>query len=284
MVYVARRRRACDDECSDLKRTSQCASETFRYPSVIQPMGSHESALRDAYGNRYERSKERNRHYCARLGAWYEGGSRGGLLEGRGVLWTNDGTRCECTWASGKRNGVGIESTRDGSIWVGQYTAGFKATPYSCLRSGGLMMMRYDWTARGGTVSFGDGRLFTGKHTTGGHYIGCLKSATSVYNGEIWRTDKCNGLGAEEDSLTGEAYLGEWVMGQKMGRGRVTLGDGSIVDGVWEDGVMARKLTTGSLEDEIHRVHTIVDAAKLAVAEMEAECKGIQTGAHGALA
>ena len=211
-------------------------------------------------------------------GSKYVGEWKDDKLTGQGTYTWANGDKYVGEWKNNKSHGHGIYTELNGFKYVGAFKDD-KWNGYGTAKSGDgdtFIGMWKDNFAVKGKVIFANGDIYVGKIDKKGNAIG---EGTYVYaNGDKyvgeWRTDKKNGQGTitfasgsiyvgdwKNDKRTGQGtftygpkskwagdkYVGGWKNDKRNGKGKYTYADGTIKEGIWENGKL-QGLKTASAE------------------------------------
>jgi hypothetical protein len=206
-------------------------------------------------------------HLILPTGASYRGQIKKSIIEGEGEMRQSVGSEdsyiYKGTWKAGKPHGHGVEKYGDGSEYEGPFANGLKScfdpektieekeaefrhrgtlTSQGVYRSAAGEIYRGEFL-NGRMHGFGDysrpdGSLrYTGQFHNGkkqGH--GSVLTKTGVMSGEF-KNDLINGPGRFEWSKEdGRVYEGHFKDSKFHGEGRITLKNGNVLEGLWEDG------------------------------------------------
>ena len=167
-----------------------------------------------------------------------------GLLEGKGVCVYANGARYEGEWVRGLRHGQG-EFREHGAVYRGGWAEGVQSGEGVWSYPDGS---EYKGPLRKG-MRHGHG-VFT--DAEGGRYEGGWKLNLREGQGVLteggglrtfkggWHHDLRHGHGVstERESFAArpEIYDGEWLLGQRHGRGRLQMANGDVYNGQWRSG------------------------------------------------
>lgn len=171
-------------------------------------------------------------------GTYYKGDWKKGNLHGNGVATFANGSVYTGEWANGKWHGCGTMTLADGSQYTGDWVNGERTGQGTMTYANGSRYVG-EW-ARGvwngyGRVDFSDGAVYSGDWVDGAMQgQGTLIDSDMTYMGG-WRENLQCGYGVMMFS-DGTVYVGEWVDGNVHGRGILTLPDGSVQNGLFENG------------------------------------------------
>lgn len=192
------------------------------------------------------------------VGTTYVGQFSHGKYHGKGELRNLRG-KYVGDFEGGYENGEGTLVTRDGFEYTGSFKKGLKSG------NGTLKCINYEYTGQfakdamegKGKLVYTDGSVYDGNFQNGlRHGKGTYSSKTnfiSLYNGD-WEYDCRSGQGTLV-YFSGETYVGIVVDGLPHGAGRLTLNDGTVMDGKWIDGVLEGKLDVAQKSLENHADH-----------------------------
>jgi hypothetical protein len=151
-------------------------------------------------------------------GAKYVGGFRKGKYDGYGTYTSTNATYVG-DFRNGKYDGLGTFTFSEGT-WIGKFKDG---KPYrvrgTCLSRDGTTEVgtwNYDGTKCGGTITWKDGRKYTGDW--------------KVIDDAV---DLPDGIGTMSWP-SGRQYVGQFRDGKMDGTGKMTYPDGKVEEGLWK--------------------------------------------------
>ncbi len=148
-------------------------------------------------------------------GDLYVGEKEGDLENGLGAMFYADEAVYSGKWQNGKWNGMGRVSFSDGGFISGHFV------------NGALEGIGKSYSE----TSFWEGSWHEGKMHGWGK--GMIADGGFIYDGE-WKNGNPDGWGIAQG--VDYTYIGNWVGGVPHGRGKAIHLDGSIIEGIWEDG------------------------------------------------
>jgi hypothetical protein len=211
-------------------------------------------------------------------GAIYVGEWKNSKYHGDGIYTEVNGFKYVGEFRDDKWNGYGTATTGDGDTFIGMWKDNLAVKGKIIYANGDIYVGKIDKKGNAigeGTYVYANGDKYVGEWRTdkkngqgtlvfasGAKYVGDWKdnkrtgqgvytsASGSIYKGE-YKDNKWSGQGTltygPKSKWAGDKYVGGWKNDKRNGKGKYTYADGTIKEGIWEDGKL-QGLKTASAE------------------------------------